>query len=131
MICEDEKIIAKSIENLICKVGKASKKYIRTRIAKNGIECLYKIYEDYISGIKYDILLIDENMPFLLGSDIIKIITRLISSKQLNNIKIYSITGYSNMEQIKYIKECGAQGFYSKPLNAGMVEDLLRESGII
>jgi len=131
MICDDEKIISKSIENLIIKVGKASKKSISTRMAKNGIECLYKIYEDYINGIKYDILLIDENMPFLLGSDIIRIITRLITSKQLNRIKIYSITGYSDLEQIKYIKDSGALGFYSKPLNTGMVEDLFREVQII
>jgi len=129
MICEDESIIAQSLQNLVKKtILKKKKTIVNTIIAQNGVDCLYKLCNDYINGFKYEILLIDENMPFLFGSEVIKIIYKLISSKQLNNIKIYSITGNSNEEERNYLLKCGVRGIYNKPLNVGMIESILNEN---
>ena len=130
MICDDERIIAKSIENLIHKVANKHNKKFNTVVTENGIDCLYKICNDYKKGIRYDIMMIDENMPFLLGGEVIRIITKLNSNKQLNKIKIYSITGIVDLDTINYIKSCGADGFYNKPIGISMIENLLGNSNL-
>jgi len=124
MICDDEYLIAESIERLLKKVGEKRKINLKTEICKNGIECLYQVYKSIIEGKKIDILLIDENMPFMIGSECIKILRNLMIDKKINKIRIFSITGYMDSEHISYIKNCGCDGFYSKPINFNMINDL-------
>lgn len=97
----------------------------------NGIECLYQVYKDCIQGLPIDLILIDENMPFMIGSECIKNLKRLMSDKNINKFKIFSISGYMDPEHVNYIIGCGADGFYSKPISMTMMKDLLIKSEII
>jgi len=116
MVCDDEKSITSSVKNLIRKICINNNLVIEIEIVMNGIECLYKIYRDYYMGIKYDILLIDESMPFIRGSMITSILKNIISSKELNKILIYSITGYDDEMALNQIKSFGCDGFLKKPI---------------
>jgi len=131
MICDDEHLIAESVDRLLKKVCDKRKVILKTQISKNGIECLYQIYKEYIEGRKIDLLLIDENMPFMIGSECIKILRNLMMDKWINKFKIYSITGYTDSEHLNYIKAAGSDGFYSKPISLNMMNDLLIKSEII
>ena len=131
IICDDEHIIAESIERLVRKTCNNYKVSVKTHISKNGIDCLYYIYNECIEGRKIDLLLIDENMPFMVGSQCIKILKNSMSDKWLNKFKIYSITGYVDKDNINYIKQSGSDGFYTKPICLNMIKDLLLKSEII
>ena len=102
MICDDERIIASSIDKLILKAYKKLPNIISNNvITKNGLECIYRLYTDFLKGIKYNLILIDENMPFLTGSDAIKVIAKMISSKQLNK-SLYFIKLKNILSLFKY-----------------------------
>ena len=130
MICDDEHLIAESVDRLLKKVV-GNKVTLKTSISKNGIECLYQIYKECIEGRKVDLLLIDENMPFMTGSECIKILRNLMVDKWINKFKIFSITGYSDSDHISHIKAAGSDGFYSKPISLTMMNDLLSNSDIM
>ena len=131
MICDDEHLIAESVDRLLKKVSDKNGIKLKTQISCNGIECLYQIYRSFIEGKKIDMLLIDENMPFMIGSECIKILRNLMADKKITKFKIYSITGYVDTEHINYIKASGSDGFYSKPISLNMTHDLLIKSGLI
>ena len=76
-------------------------------------------------------LLIDENMPFMVGSQCIKILKNSMNDKWLSKFKIFSITGYVDSDNVNYIKHSGSDGFYSKPISATMINDLLQQSEIL
>ena len=81
--------------------------------------------------MKIDLLLIDENMPFMIGTECIKILKNLMADKKIPKFKIYSISGYMDTDHINYIKKCGSDEFYSKPISMNMMLDLLLKSEII
>jgi CheY-like chemotaxis protein len=131
MICDDEHLIAESVERLLKKVGDKKKINLDIKISKNGIECLYQIYNEAIAGRKIDLLLIDENMPFMIGSECIRILRNLMTDKRIAKFKIYSITGYVDSDHVNYIKTSGSDGFYSKPISLNMMQDLLIKAEIL
>jgi len=82
----------------------------------NGLDCMYKVHKDYLKGIKYDILLIDENMPVMGGTVCINNLKLMISAKELNNIDIISITSYQDDIIRKRMFALGCSEIFSKPI---------------
>ena len=107
----------KCVISLLNKISKQDNVEIDIKEARNGIECLYKIYREIMDGQGFDGLFIDETMPFMRGSLCINIITKLSGEKQINRIKICSITAYNDEEMLKYIKSQGADMILKKPPN--------------
>jgi CheY-like chemotaxis protein len=94
-VCDDDQTIVQSTVCMlkkICHSNDNSTFNIKVETANNGIECIYKIYKDYIGGLKYDILLIDETMPFMKGTKCAQILKEIIKEKYLNHIKIICVT---------------------------------------
>jgi len=116
MICDDDPTITAGIKKLNDRVAKDLIINISSEITHNAIDCLYKIFKDYYLGIRYDLLLIDETMPFMNGSTLTKILKDISSLKELNNITIYSITGYDDIDILNNIKSFGCDGFIKKPV---------------
>lgn len=93
MICDDDSTILKAERRLLESICKENNKDVYIETCSNGLECVYKIFDDYINrGISYSILLIDENMNYMDGSEAIKILRKLQSDKVINNFLIYSVT---------------------------------------
>ncbi len=124
-------MIADSVERLIKKISSKKSIILNTKTMKNGIECLYEVYKEIIEGKRIDVLLIDENMPFMLGSECIKILKKLMLEKKIHKFKIISITGYTDPDTINFIKASGSDDFYNKPISLTMMNDLLMKSDII
>lgn len=124
IICDDEPCIATSVKNLAKKVSQDLLVSIETEITHSAVDCLYKIFKDYFNGRRYDILLIDETMPFMKGSALIKLLKNIISSRELNNILIYSITGYEDPNTLGNIKKEGCDGFLKKPVRFADLKNL-------
>ena len=137
-ICDDDKIIANSIAKSLKKIkyqelgiiGLNSSYFVEvnTTVCINGIDCIYEIYKDYKVGKKYSYLFIDEQMPGIYGSTTIKILKDMIAAKNLNNIKIYSITGYDDEEFEKTLKKFGCDGILTKPVSQASLESLFKDN---
>ena len=126
MICDDNQTIINSIVNLINRI-KNQEFQLKCFTSVNAIECLNKIYEDYNKGINYNFLLIDENMPGINGSVLIKILNDMYHSKQLNKINMYSITFLDNEKLKTSMIENGCKGFLPKPVSLDMIKDLVKD----
>lgn len=95
-----------------------------------GYSCLR-----YLHQLPFDSLKIDRSFTFNLCSgdrdshELVKTIVRMAQNLRLEAIA----EGVENVEQIEYLREAGCefgQGFYySKPVNAGAAEELIRSQG--
>jgi len=56
-------------------------------------------------------------MPGLKGSNVIKLLKSMIASKDLNSIKLFSITSFDNEDFKKDLMATGCEGFIHKPVN--------------
>lgn len=132
ILCDDEAIILKAVEIAIKKVYSKNNKKVFIETSSNGIECLYKIYHDYrFKGIKYDLLIIDENMDYLKGSQVTSILKGLVEVKQLNELRIFSATGHEDEISLNRIKKFGCDGFIGKPIKATDITSTLTQLNLI
>ena len=118
LICDDESFTAISTRNVVIKYFKSKNKNIPDIIfAQNGLECIYKLYNSIIEESLINIVLMDENMPFLNGSNTCAFIKSIF---ELCHVQIYIISSsYVN------IKECKADGFYDKPLTVKNIKEIM------
>ena len=117
MICDNDFSVMYSIKSLINKISGDKKINIYLEESNNGIECLYKIFKDFVNGIKYEAILIDENMPVMKGSNFIIILNNLYSQGYLNKIRMISMSSLDDIETIKILKSQGSEEILPKPLN--------------
>jgi CheY-like chemotaxis protein len=129
MICDDDSTILKAERRLLESICKEHKKEVYIETCNNGLECVYKIFDDYINrGISYSILLIDENMNYMDGSEAIKILKKLQRDKVINNFLIYSVTAQDDNEiAMKY----GCDGVLTKIIPKRVLSALLLSNNLI
>jgi len=129
IVCDDDKFNGDSIKNCLTKMkfNNLDNVKIYTKVCTNGIDCLYEIYSDYKVGKKYSFLFIDENMPGINGSEVIKILKTMIRNKFLNNIKICSITGFENEDFEQNLKNIGCDIIIKKPVGNTKLEAILKD----
>jgi CheY-like chemotaxis protein len=120
LICDDDSFTAISTRNVVLKYFKLKKKNLTLPdiiFAQNGLECIYKIYNSIIEETSINIVLMDENMPFLSGSNTCAFIKSIF---ELCHIQIYILSStYVN------INECKADGFFDKPLNIKNMNEIM------
>ena len=118
MICDDDNLILKTQRKLLESICKEYKKEVYIETASNGLECVYKIFDDYINkGLSYSILLIDENMDYFSGTDATFLLRKLQNEKTINYFLIYSVTGHEDEESLKKIMSYGCNGTVAKHLS--------------
>ncbi len=100
LICDDESFSAISTRNVVLKYFKSKNKNIPDIIfAQNGLECIYKLYNSIIEESLINIVLMDENMPFLNGSNTCAFIKSIF---ELCHVQIYIIrSSYVNINNAK------------------------------
>ena len=125
MLCEDDYGIRSTIKRLFMRVSEEKKLSIDLEESINGIECLYKIYKDYINGTKYDSVLLDENMPFMKGSNCMTILKNLYTEGFLNRIRMISISSFEDQENMKFMKTQGCDEFMPKPHSKEVISKFL------
>lgn len=125
MICEDDYGIRNTMKRLFMRVSEEKKISIDLEESINGLECLYKIYKDYSNGTKYDSVLLDENMPFMKGSNCMSILKNMYAEGSLNRIKIISISSFEDQENMKFLRSQGCDEFMPKPHTREVVSKFL------
>ena len=112
IICDDDQFVALSERNIILEYfKKINEKPPKIYMTRNGIECIYMIYKSLTKNITINLVIIDENMPFLNGTDTCSL---LKNSNEMNFIPICLLSGDGS--SIKE-EECSADMILSKPLN--------------
>ena len=125
MICDDDSGIRNCIKRLILIVCNSNRITIDLTESINGIDCLHKIYKDYINGINYDALLIDENMPFMKGSSCIRILKNMYSEGHLNKFRMMSISSNDDNDTYNLLKANGCEEFLPKPHTKEIISKFL------
>lgn len=121
-VCDDEKQIALSVQNLILKYFKKRKLFDslpEIYLMRDGIECLFQAYQFYLEDNQCNLIILDQNMDFLKGEETCKILKRI---KQLENIKVFLMTG----ENPDTFDNCSADGIITKPLSFTTIENILK-----
>jgi CheY-like chemotaxis protein len=121
MICDDDPIIIKSFNNLIKKINNPKIDIVNVS-TNNGLECLYKIYHDYLNGELLNILFIDENMPVMNGNTCITNLNTLMSNKELNKFDIISTSSECGEHVSK-----GCKKIMSKPIRLHELKELFED----
>lgn len=82
LICDDDSYIIKSYKNLFKKLTTTNNNLrIQIEECSGGVECFNKIVERSISGQNpYDFILIDDEMKYLNGSELYKILEFIIKA---------------------------------------------------
>jgi CheY-like chemotaxis protein len=117
LLVDDEILIRKSLTRYFNKIGDEKKIFIDIREAENGFESLCVIYNYYVEGKKFDIVIIDETMPLIKGSMVIELLKNCIRDQSMENIFIMSYTSYDSSDKKEYILSKGADMIVTKPIN--------------
>ena len=106
LVVEDDmnlqRLIAKFIQNEIaCKI----------LTAKNGMEALTMIL---IDSLKPDLIILDLDLPFLSGQEILRIIRH---RPEFDKVPILICSGVSSAKKVQEIVKHGIDGYVTKPIN--------------
>lgn len=93
LFVDDEDLIRRSNINY-CKKYQSQKFICNAEEASDGIEALYKVYQSFSGGFKYNIIITDETMTVMKGSLMAKIIKTFINENIFYDLLIGSLTSY-------------------------------------
>ncbi len=118
LIIDDEKLIRGTIIRYFKKLKDENKLEIDYVLfeADNAISALNIIFEKNLQNIKFDYIIIDEMMPFLRGSSLIKILKEMYLEGNINKITVFSHTAYDTKEIKDIITRSGADLVWNKPV---------------
>lgn len=117
MLCDDDSKITAASERILGVAASIKQIDVKIDHCHNGIECLYKIYQESRQNKFYDVLLIDESMPAMKGSLVIKVLKNMIKDKQMRELIIYSVTAYGDESALGEIRKSGCDGIIPKPIS--------------
>ena len=104
---------------ILCKYG------FDLETAENGREAVAMVAAS--APGYYDLVLMDIQMPIMDGHEATKRI-RALENKELAQVPIVAMTANAFDEDRKAAKECGMNGFISKPINMQEVLKALRDN---
>lgn len=118
---------------LIVEDSKAIRSILRKYLAPEGVECheaehggeaLLKLGE--LGSV--DVMLVDWNMPYLLGIDLVRIVR---SYPKYDEIKIVMVTTETEMSQMEKALTAGANEYVMKPFTKDVILDKLSMMGLM
>jgi len=127
LIVDDNQFINDSFKILIAKCVKELGKNIDLIQLSDGIDMLKHIIDDQNIGNCIKLVLTDENMEYINGSEAIKILRNLENKNKIKKVKYYSITCQEDKNIHQMIIESGADGLLSKPIEKNTVLKLLQD----
>jgi len=125
IIIDDNKYIRDSVRNIIEKILLENQNLHLFDILEgnDGIDLL-KFSIDYIYSDRIQLVITDENMEFMQGSESIKILRDFEIKKKIPKYFIFSSTSFEDQNSIDIILKAGADKVLNKPLSK---EKLLME----
>jgi len=126
LIVDDEVFNLMILENY-CKSAQ-----LRTERAYNGKEALQKVQDIYRKGQRFDMVLMDVNMPIMDGYQTTVNLRNLMASHEIHNdVIIIGVTAYVSKDKIDKCYECGMNEVVNKPLSQNDFTLLMKKYKII
>jgi DNA-binding response OmpR family regulator len=117
LVCEDNNLTLRSIEQVLSKAGYP---VLKAKDGREGIRIL--------SEGKVQLLITDINMPYSLGLELVRYVNTSLTKK----IPSIIVTGFIDENTRKHALELGATGYFIKPLDldelVGQVNVLLHQA---
>ena len=119
LLIDDEPLIRKTLKKHLTNIYKNSvnETNLVCEEASNCFEAIDILYKNFINNVKFDIIIIDEFMPFMKGSSFIKLFKQLQHESNFYEIKIISYTAFDSEEKKKLIFSSGADQIINKPIS--------------
>ena len=121
LVAEDNEINALLIRSLLTKLGHEAV------ICTNGRETLESWIAAETAGARYDVVLMDVQMPELSGIEATRMIRTRESERGLSRTKILALTANALVEDRYACFEAGMDGFLVKPLDRDKLAQALSE----
>lgn len=130
LVVDDDYFCRKNLKNLIKTI--AIKKYkdsnldIQTVKAIDGIDTLNTLLQDQTTANQFKLVISDENMNFVNGSDSFMLLNRMFDVNKLYKIPLLILTALEDKDALAYIKKYSkADEILRKPLNRKVLEEKL------
>jgi CheY-like chemotaxis protein len=117
LLIDDEPLIRKTLKKHLENISKTNDTIFYCEEASNCFEAIDIVYKNFINNVKFDIIVIDEYMPFMKGSTFIKLFKQLYQESNFYNVKIISYTAFDSNEKKKLILNSGADQIINKPIS--------------
>jgi signal transduction histidine kinase len=126
IIVDDHKLVRENTINIIRSILISTKSFSYQIIeCSDGIELLNIVKNDKKNKVK--LILIDENMEYLNGSDTVKILRNLEDDKKINSYNIISITSFDDKETKSKILKSGLNEVITKPCTKSELKTIFKK----
>ena len=126
-MCDDESINLTSMNKIVKDTCNSLNINCNIQLFLNGIECLYNMYIKSLRGDYYDLVLIDESMPCMNGSEVIIIIKNMVRDRQIRDLYVYSVTAYDSETMKQQLKTIGYDGVLTKPISKSNIMNIINK----
>jgi len=116
LVAEDNPINQKLIDRLLLNMK------LNVTLANNGLEA-FELYKKN----RYNIILMDIQMPVMSGIDATKEIIMYEKEKTLTHTPIIALTANNSKKNIQEYLEIGMDGYLAKPINVKKLENVINE----
>jgi signal transduction histidine kinase/CheY-like chemotaxis protein len=128
IIVDDEILTRKSTIRLVENFCKSYNLNVNFIESNDGIECLYNYYQCFKNGEKVSLIICDQNMTFMNGTNCAKALCEIVKAKNITNIPFYLVTAY---ESFVNESDSGIEGIYTKPLMKRNLDDMFLKANLI
>lgn len=130
LIVDDENLVRNIFKRHLKKISEKNSEFrFETYEANNCYEALNSIHSFYTkSNIIIDFLIIDEQMPLMNGSTLIKLLRELENQNFLYHIQIISHTAFDSIQNTNMLIESGVDNILSKPVHLQDFKKLICDS---
>jgi len=129
VVVDDEPIIRRSLKRLIASAYKKKTVEVIVIEAADGIECILAIYLAARNNIGIDLIISDENMPYMSGSQSTKIIEIMQTYSSIKKFPVYISSAIANYNKEFYSSV--VKKVYNKPLDKYSLLEILTASSLI
>lgn len=126
LIVEDDRIIRKMMTNLLQRYGDCT-------TAENGLMAFKDITASWQSGVPYDLVFLDINMPVMDGFSALQLIRDFEEKKniaEINRTKIIIVSSNNDKNSIIKAARHGIADYMTKPVFRGTLYNRLAKLGI-
>ncbi len=131
ILADDNDLINNCNKKIISKVLNEIGKYDYDILSVNDGIDIIKIFIDNLENKKIKLIISDENMDYLNGSDAIRFIRKLEKVKNLTKTKIVSLSCHEDNKIKEYIFNEGADYILTKPLTKLSIRAILEEISLL
>eukprot|EP00340_Litonotus_pictus_P008618 CAMPEP_0170532136 /NCGR_PEP_ID=MMETSP0209-20121228/68809_1 /TAXON_ID=665100 ORGANISM="Litonotus pictus, Strain P1" /NCGR_SAMPLE_ID=MMETSP0209 /ASSEMBLY_ACC=CAM_ASM_000301 /LENGTH=159 /DNA_ID=CAMNT_0010827817 /DNA_START=932 /DNA_END=1411 /DNA_ORIENTATION=- len=124
LVVDDSETIRKAVVRLLMN-NEVIKSQYRVQECVDGIETLYILMKDQAAGNKVKLVISDENMEYLSGSQSVAIMRELEFHQKIKKVHFASLTAFSDEQTKESIKKSGADVILQKPFSKSEIGKVL------